>query len=382
MVIPDYRQGNIVNVMSSLQHGLGSRSSYPQLSDSLTAEIRKARHVILCVIDGLGYDSMMKLDKDSFLRRHCVQRLSTVFPSTTAAAVTTFMTGLSPKEHGITGWFMNLAEIGSVVAILPFVTKNGDPIFIGKKQLSFSQNIYDSLDAKTHIVLKKHLHASPYNYFLSGKATMWGYNNLRGFFRQARRIIAAPSRKRQYVYMYWPEFDNFSHHYGKEHFKTRKHLRQIDLALAHFASQLKGTGTLLLLTADHGQVTTTTERAIEVSRHPLLHECLTVPLCGEPRAAFCYVHPRKAQQFEKYVRHRFRDYCTLHRASDLAAQGYFGLGKEHPQFAQRIGDYILLAKENYIFRDPLPGEKKDFHWGNHGGLSDEEMYVPLVKVNL
>ncbi len=379
MVIPQYTQGNIVNLMSSVQHGFGAHSPYPLLDKAITEEIQHAKTVLLCVIDGLGYDSVMKLGPKSFLRQHCVQRLSTVFPSTTAAAVTTFMTGLSPKEHGITGWFMNLQELGAVVAILPFVTRNKDPIDLGKKKLVFCPNIFDTLNAKTHIILKKHLQASPYNRYLSGKATFWGYNNLRGFFRQARRIVNAPSKKRQYVYMYWPEFDNFSHHLGKNHPTTQRHLRDIDKAVAHFAKQLEGTGTLLLLTADHGQMVTTLKKTIIINKHPLLKECLTTPLCGEPRAAFCYVHPQKASQFEKYVRHHFRDYCTLHRASELAKQGYFGLGKEHLRFAQRIGDYILLAKENYVFVDFLPGEVKDFHVGNHGGVSEEEMYIPLIK---
>ena len=63
-------------------------------------------------------------------------------------------------------------------------------------------------------------------------------------------------------------------------------------------------------------------------------------------------------------------------------KNYFGLGKPHPQLAQRIGDYVLLMKENYIIKDFLLGEEEHFSIGNHGGLSEDEMYVPLIRVDL
>ena len=69
-------------------------------------------------------------------------------------------------------------------------------------------------------------------------------------------------------------------------------------------------------------------------------------------------------------------------AAELAKQGYFGLGKLHPQFKERIGDYILIPKENYVLRYFLRKEKALFMPGHHGGLSEEEMLVPLIKIDL
>jgi hypothetical protein len=39
-------------------------------------------------------------------------------------------------------------------------------------------------------------------------------------------------------------------------------------------------------------------------------------------------------------------------------------------------------RENYIIKDFVLGEKERFHIGNHGGVSKEEMFVPLIVINL
>jgi len=46
--------------------------------------------------------------------------------------------------------------------------------------------------------------------------------------------------------------------------------------------------------------------------HPDLEKTLVLPLCGEPRVAYCYVHPDKTGQFERYVRNELsaQRYCS------------------------------------------------------------------------
>jgi hypothetical protein len=53
--------------------------------------------------------------------------MTSVFPSTTASAITAFMTGLAPAQHGLTGWHMHLDEIDQTLAILPLTPRDGPP---------------------------------------------------------------------------------------------------------------------------------------------------------------------------------------------------------------------------------------------------------------
>ena len=67
--------------------------------------------------------ALAALPESSSLRRHRIGSLSSVFPSTTASAITTFMTGLPPSQHALTGWHVQLDEIDEMLAILPMTVR-------------------------------------------------------------------------------------------------------------------------------------------------------------------------------------------------------------------------------------------------------------------
>ncbi|MBW2969434.1 hypothetical protein KY314_04980, partial [Candidatus Woesearchaeota archaeon] len=66
---------------------------------------------------------------------------------------------------------------------------------------------------------------------------------------------------------------------------------------------------------------------------------------------------------------------------EMINKNYFGLKKPNPKLFDRTGDYILITKNNYMIKDFILGEKKEFHIGNHGGTSKEEMFVPLILID-
>jgi len=89
------------------------------------------------------------------------------------------------------------------------------------------------------------------------------------------------------------------------------------------------------------------------------------------------------KQFETYVNKKLKHLCWLYKSEDLIKKNFFGLFKPHPKLKDRIGDYTLIMKENYVFKDQLIHQnKKHFVKGNHSGVSKEEMYVPLIIVEL
>ena len=48
----------------------------------------------------------------------------------------------------------------------------------------------------------------------------------------------------------------------------------------------------------------------------------------------------------------------------------------------RVGDYVLLARDDYAFQVTASLTKARVHKGNHGGLSSDEVYVPLYALRL
>ncbi len=379
---PDYRRAGIVNLMSSVQRGMGgAATSYPELNELPAATFAAARNVVLFIVDGLGYHYLRERPGEGTLRRHLRGRLSSVFPSTTASAITTFLTGTAPQQHGLTGWFTYFRELGGVVAPLPFKPRfGGDSLRLAgveARRLFDRASLFEQIEARAHIVLPERIAHSDYTCAHAGPAERHAYASLEECFRCVRDILRS-GRERSYIYAYWPDLDSTAHDHGIGSTAVADLFAMLEAAFARFFGGIAGSDTLVIVTADHGFIDSTPEQLVSLEDHPELADTLALPLCGEPRAAFCYVRPDRCQEFESYVRTQLADRVVLMRSAKLIEQGLFGVGTPHPRLAERIGDYALLMRENYAIKDWLLGERRFVHIGVHGGLSEQELYVPLV----
>ena len=380
MISPDYQGGSIVNLMASVIRSRGGESEYPSLRLLPPEEIAKHTNVALLVVDGLGFEYLTQRLPRGTLGRSLRGSITSVFPPTTAAAITSFLTGDAPQQHGLTGWHTYLRELGCVMTVLPGNPRYGgvgyrkaklDPVkLFGHLPLSAR------IRTRSIVVSPAHIAHSDFNLAHLGSAELRTFETLPEMFRRAVQAVRSDSRLK-YLYLYWPKLDSIGHEKGMGSETALAHLREIELALTDFLVGLARTDTLLLVTADHGQIDTVEADRIDLADHPDLARCLALPLCGEPRAAFCYVRPGRVEQFERYCREVLGDKLDLVPSEDLIARGLFGLGDSHPRLEERIGDYTLLMRNNYVIRDWLPGEKHYTQIGVHGGLSATELEVPL-----
>lgn len=380
MIAPDYQGGSIVNLMASIIRGRGGESGYPSLRLLRPEEIAQHTNVVLLVVDGLGFEYLTRQLPRGALGRSLRGAITSVFPPTTAAAITSFLTGDAPQQHALTGWHTYLRELGCVMTVLPGNPRYGgvsyrkaglDPVkLFGHVPLS------ERIQPRSIVVSPAHIAHSDFNLAHLGSAELRTFETLPEMFRKAVRAIRSNTRPK-YLYLYWPKLDSIGHERGMASQAALAHLREIELALTDFLVGAAHTDTLLLVTADHGQIDTAESDQIDLANHPELARCLALPLCGEPRAAFCYVRPGRAQQFERYCREMLSDKLDLVRSQELIDQGLFGLGDPHPRLEERIGDYTLLMRDNNVIREWLPCEKHYVQIGVHGGLSTTELKVPL-----
>jgi predicted AlkP superfamily pyrophosphatase or phosphodiesterase len=381
MPFPDYQGASIANLMASLQQGLGGRTTLPPLSLLEPERLSSARTVVLMVIDGLGWEYLQG-KPGTALHNACRGRLTSVFPSTTASAITTFLTGLPPSQHGLTGWHMYLQELGAVAAVLPFRLRGAGGVSVGiDPSLVFDRpSLFSTLPVESHVISPERIVHSTFNVRHSTSARRHGYRDLDGFVERIVQLIRGqrPADTRRFVYAYWADFDGLAHVHGIGSAAVADHFAVLDAAFAQLLQALAGTDAMLMVTADHGFIDTAPGRVIELDEHPSLAECLALPLCGEPRLAYCYLRPGRTAAFTDYVREHLAEACNLWPADEVLRQGWFGPGPVHPQLGRRIGDYVLEMRENYVIRDFLAGENRFYPIGNHGGSSSAEMYVPLI----
>lgn len=379
---PDYAGASLVNLMASLRGALGAApTDYPEAGLLPADALRQARRIVLLLIDGLGHDFLLRQPYESVLRRHLRGRLDSVFPTTTAAAITTLATGVGPQQHAITGWFLWLRELGMVTSILPFRSRAGhlDLAHAGLSvgPLLGAPPLFAEIGRSAVVLSPARIVDSAFSRASTGPARRIGYHDLDDLFLRLTALATAVDGP-DFIYAYWPEFDSLAHVKGVSGADAQQHFERLDRACGDFLDRIAGSDTCVLITADHGFIDTGPEHYLYLDDHPDLAACLRLPLCGEPRAAFCYVRPDRMNLFERYAKEVLSVYCDCVPAAELIERGLFGLGAPHPELAARIGDYVLLMKERFVIKDYVAGEKPFFFAGVHSGLSEAELRVPLV----
>ena len=381
MQLPDYRGGGIVNLMASLQTGLGGAPHPYPPADLLSPEIVNAhRQVVLWVIDGLGFNYLRAHPQAACLNAHLAGGMTSVYPPTTASAITTFLTGDAPQQHGLTGWHMYFRELGSVLSVLP-----GNPRFggvgladagIDVAALLGHEPFANRIGVDAWTVSPVFIARSDFNVAHLGRSRLVSYRDLPDMMAQTARIVREGSRK--FVYAYWPELDSIGHREGIGSERAASHLMELDRAFERFLEKVRGTDTLVIVCADHGQIDTTAADRINLDDLPELADMLVLPLCGELRSAYCYLRTGYEDRFDAYINTELAGIARSLRATGLIDAGWFGLGEAHPRLAQRIGDRVLLMEKNYVIKDWLAQEKRYDLVGVHGGLSEDELRVPLI----
>src|SRR4051812_43337597 len=142
-VMPDYTGRGLLNVPATVLDIFGARTGEdpPPLAELDAALLKDVRRVVVILADGLGMFQLEKLCQSGATpffaklierarRGEAAQLLdcTTVFPSTTAAAITTMHTARTPQEHGNIAYFVWLDEFEQVPAMLrggPAITRRG-----------------------------------------------------------------------------------------------------------------------------------------------------------------------------------------------------------------------------------------------------------------
>src|SRR5262245_57157070 len=166
-VRPDYSGAGLVNLMASIVAGRGGAPRHPLLTSWSGKPLSEAKNVVLFIVDGLGDGYLMRRGAGGELARRRRSAITSVFPPTTAAAITTSYTGCTPLEHGLTGWFTYFGAAGCVGAALPFRSR-GDNLPLSQRGVTpqstyLRPSLFASLPLRSIVVTYRSIIDSEYN---------------------------------------------------------------------------------------------------------------------------------------------------------------------------------------------------------------------------
>jgi hypothetical protein len=376
-MLPNYSGAGLVNLIASIVQACGGKPRHPVLAALPAAQLAAARNIVLVIIDGLGDNYLARRGAGGELARRRRAAITSVFPSTTASAITTSYTGCTPLEHGITGWFTFFGEAGCVAAALQFRSR-GDMRPLQERGLhprnAFAVDpIFPGMPVRSIVVTSKQIIDSDYNLRHCAGAERLAYETLEQFISQVESAVKSGA-ERKFVYAYWPHYDVISHRHGSQSRQAAEELERVDRAFGTLLQRLSGTESLVIATADHGFIDVAPEQSFELPA--ALCAMLRFPLCGERRIAYCHVH--SAESFLQKANDWLGERADVRFSRELVEGGWFGPGTAHPRFTERIGDVALIMRGHNTVKDWTPGEPRHLHIGNHGGTSEDEMMIPLV----
>jgi hypothetical protein len=210
-----------------------------------------------------------------------------------------------------------------------------------------------------------------------------GYVNYSDVWVNVRDTLLQHTEAPLLVNVYWAGTDDVAHRYGPKDERLGAAVRQIarsfeqDLMRALPASAREGT--VVIITADHGQVETPPERAVHLADHPDLREMLLWPPSAEPRASYLHVRRGQDEKVCDYVGAHLADQFLVVDMEQAVSGGLFGPGDVPSESRFRLGDLLLLARDDSRL---IPEGASTQDRGEHGSLLAEEMLVPLLMARL
>jgi hypothetical protein len=395
LILPQWDR-SLVGVPATVLKIFGREPPHPPLED-LLPDLRGVRRVILLVLDALGWEQLQPLldDKSLIFPRLAEEgrllRLTSVFPATTTAALATLATGLPPAEHGLLGFRLYLKEFGLVAHIIrlsPEGFRRFDVLLeLGLKPRRFfpARTIYELLapDVQSYTLLKLAFLRSGLSHLLYRGSEVVPHIGSADMCVQMRKLLEQNPEDPLFVGAYWDAVDAIGHLYGPTEEELAAELHQLSFSLEReFFAKLSpraAKDTLLLITADHGQVGVREKEMFSITRHPRLHRSLLLPPTGDFRASFLHLRQGELEPIKRYLK-RYRERLIVIDSEEALRIGLFGPSSTiREEWRPRIGDLIILARgRGFIF---YPYD--DFLLrGYHGGLAPEEMLIPLFAVRL
>jgi hypothetical protein len=405
-ILPRYDTGGFAHLPQLLTAAFAGRGS-PLLD---AAEMSGPfDNVLFVLVDAFGWRFFEHFAADyPFLERLTsghVAKITSQFPSTTAAHLSTLGSGMEVGQHGVFEWQYYEPQLDAMIVPLMFAY-SGDSMpetlraaGLDAARLLPELSFFTSLaqhGVSAYVFQPETYARSSYSQVLTQGATSLPYKTLPEALITLRHLLLnSPPASPRLFFLYIDEIDAICHRYGPGSAHLAAEADSLFTQLERiFWPGLEGRcgKTLFVLTADHGQIETDPATTIYLNRSPhfarlqplLAQNRRGTPLTpgGSPRDVFLYTREDAAGEacavIEKIVDGR----AEVRKTADLIAGGFFGSTPVSSRLMERMSDLVILPHPGEAVWWYEKGRFEQRFYGHHGGLTPQEIEIPLLLYRL
>lgn len=386
-VMPAYGGRSTINLMSSLLAYYGVQFGVPlAFHAEFTAALRGRRKIQLLLLDGLGWLNLEEArDRpvvDALVRAAQRWPITTVFPSTTTAALSSYLSALPPSQHGVIGFSMYFPEYQRTFNMLNLHSLGDDRIdllslgfvpedYIGHptvlKRLRdagvLAGGFVKDLYAFNGLSRLTYHDCEPYAFLAPGDLISMTVDQL-----------STPLPVFQFVY--WSHLDTIAHTYGPRSDAYRNELQMLATVILQQLRPRLDDDTALVICADHGHLEGAGDPVIDLTDLTDLTQLFRAAPAGEGLVQHIFLQPGTETRARRAL--QAVEELTILTREELLRLELLGGPPWHPGLLDRIGDLILLPHGSRRFLYQYQRRPRTFMNGRHGGMTPEQMVVPLM----
>ena len=376
IVLPDYHHCILNTVTSILKyyHVVSNHASLETLDKKLS---KKYQNVILLILDGMGDNILKNISPNGYFEKNKVDCVTSVYPSTTTAALTTYYSGKPPYETGWIAWSQYFKEYGRAIDMLSHkesylkedISKAKLDVF---KELVNYESIFEKIEKASGV---KAYEVVPSYSDKRAKRSLRA-NDIDEVIENLEMLCKVPEEK--FIMAYCDNPDGLLHKFGTQADEVKEFVKMTEEKIEKLCEKLSE-DTIIVISADHGHHDI--EQAYTLLDYPEIQECLYMPISLESRVVGFWVKEDMTKEFEERFYKIFKDEFWLMKKQEFLEKNLLGFGEKHPKIDEFIGNYIALSTGKSIIKiETFLADGKPVKKSTHCGLTEDEMKVPVIVI--
>lgn len=379
IVMPNYNHCVLGTISSILKHyNVETEHNSSEKLDKILSE-KQYKNIIFLVLDGLGEHILNPISPNGYLKKHQIDLVTSVYPSTTTAALTTYYSGRPPYETAWIAWSQYFKEYGRA---LDMFSHNESymreplkkPLLDVFKTIMKYDSVFERIESASPDV--KAYEIEP-DYAERRALRSINANNIDEIIMNIKDLCNLPDRK--FIFAYSDNPDGILHKYGTSSDEAKSFILESENKIKEMCNNFDE-DTLLIISADHGHKDI--EHAYTLLDYPEIQECLIMPASLESRILTFWVKDEMKESFvERFNKVFEKEFWLITKEDFLDKYHFLGYGNKHAKIDDFIGNYIALSVAGSMIRlETFLAEGKPIKKSTHCGLSKEEMEVPIFVI--